>query len=276
MSAPPPVSLDLRSPRGPLLSGLLHEPEAGLAPKGLVVLSPCFTCTRDIAPVRSLARDLADAGYLAYRFDPAGSGKSEGRFEDATVSRYVGDLVTVARALEERLPGAPLVLAGHSLGGVTSLLAAEELRPRAIVTLGSNARRDSFLRLLGPDAFERAKRDGSVPFDSGDGVLRPLTRELVVDLEHQDPLGAAARLACPLLVLHGDADAVVPVEAARVLAAAAGARATLEVLPGGQHLLTRGEDRARIREAVLGFLARVLPRVPGEGTGPAQNPVPGR
>src|SRR5581483_5996720 len=182
--------LDLRSARGERLAGVLHEPES--APRGLAVIAPCFTCTRDIAPVRNLARDLAEAGFRACRYDPIGSGKSEGRFEDATLSLYRDDLVAVASALR----GAEaLFLIGHSLGGATSLLAASQLPPRAVVTLATNARKDSLRRLLGADAFERAKREGSVPFDSGDGVLRPLTRAFCEDLEGHDVLAAAEALA---------------------------------------------------------------------------------
>jgi len=241
--------LDLRSARGERLAGVLHEPES--APRGLAVIAPCFTCTRDIAPVRNLARDLAEAGFRACRYDPIGSGKSEGRFEDATLSLYRDDLVAVASALR----GAEaLFLIGHSLGGATSLLAASQLSPRAVVTLATNARKDSLRRLLGADAFERAKREGSVPFDSGDGVLRPLTRAFCEDLEGHDVLAAAEALACPLLVVHGDRDSLVPFAAAEELARRA--QAELVQVPGGEHLLARREDRERVRAAVLAFLAR--------------------
>ena len=246
--ARPAEELALVSARGERLAGLLHAPDE--APRGLVVLSPCFTCTRDIAPVRNLARDLADAGYLACRFDPIGTGKSDGRFEEATVSRYRDDLVAVARALAPR--ASPLHLVGHRLGGVVSLLAARAAGAVTVTTLASNATRAALLRLIGSGTFERARREGSAPFDPGDGVSRNLSRELVLDLERHDPQEEARTLARPLLVLHGDRDAVVPLERGRELAAATGAR--LEVVAGGGHLLSRPEDRVRIREAVLAFL----------------------
>jgi putative redox protein len=244
--------IELRSARGERLAGILHDPEpegaARAARTALVIISPCFTCTRDIAPVRNLARDLAAAGFRALRFDPFGSGKSEGRFEDATVSKHRDDLVAIARALRE--PSEPLVLAGHSLGGAVSLLAANELTPSSVITLATNARRDSLKRLLGA-LFEEAKRAGSVAFDSGDGVIRPLTRAFVEDLEQQDVLAAARALSCPLLVIHGTQDALVPLEAAHELS-----RGDLAVIEGGGHLLSRREDREAIRTAALAFLGR--------------------
>lgn len=240
--------LDLRSARGERLAGILHEPEG--AARGLAVLSPCFTCTRDIAPIRNLARDLADAGYRALRYDPYGSGKSDGTFAEATASKYRDDLVAVAAQLGA---GERVHLMGHSLGGAVSLLAASAVQPRSVVTLGSNARKDSLKRLLG-DAFERAKRDGHVLFDSGDGVQRPFTRAFAEDLETHDVLGAAERLPCPLLVVHGEKDSLVPLDSARELAARG--RADLAIVPGGEHLLARREDRDQIRAAVLAFLER--------------------
>jgi pimeloyl-ACP methyl ester carboxylesterase len=154
----------------------------------------------------------------------------------------------------ERPRAVPLHLVGHSLGGATSILAAAALGPATVVTLGTNARKDSLRRLLGEEAFERARTEGSFLFDAGDGVLRPLTRAFVSDLERQDVLGAAEHLACPLLVVHGDHDSLVPLDAARELASCA--RADLAVVPGGEHLLSSRADRASVRAAVLAFLAR--------------------
>jgi putative redox protein len=251
------VPLDLRSPRGERLAGLRHDPERP-DPRGLVLLSPCFTCTRDIAPVRNLARDLADLGFVAVRFDPTGSGKSEGRFEDATVSKYVEDLIAVARTLAPA--ASPLVLAGHSLGGVVSLLAARTLDPAAVVTLASNASGRALVGVLGRDVFERARREGRALFDPGDGVTRPLTRAFVDDLEQHDPLAAARALDRPLLVFHGDQDEIVPLEAARELARAAPRAEGPVVLPGASHLLSRPRDREEIRAVTSAFLDRVLAR----------------
>jgi len=248
VSAPPGRDLELRSARGERMAGVLHEPE-GKA-RGLVLLSPCFTCAKEIAPVRNLARDLAEAGFAALRFDPAGNGKSEGRFEDMTVARHVEDLVAIASQVETR----PLCLVGHSLGGAVSILAARALKPERVVTLATNARRDSLRRLLGDEVFARARRGESVTFDSGDGVERPLSRAFVEDLERQDVLGAAASLGCPLLVVHGDADSLVPIDAGRELARVA--RADFVDIPGGEHLLARRQDREAVRTAVLAFLEK--------------------
>lgn len=51
-----------------------------------------------------------------------------------------------------------------------------------------------------------------------------------------DATDAIPKIACPTLIVHGTADDALPIEGARRLAAAVGARATLHEIPGKGHL----------------------------------------
>jgi len=51
-----------------------------------------------------------------------------------------------------------------------------------------------------------------------------------------DATAASAQVACPTVIVHGTADDALPIEGARRLAAALGARATLHEIPGKGHL----------------------------------------
>ncbi|MBX9747275.1 MAG: alpha/beta hydrolase, partial [Hyphomonadaceae bacterium] len=68
----------------------------------------------------TLARWAAARGQGFVRFDYSGHGRSEGRFEDGTISRWLADTLAVI----DRLTDGPLVLVGSSMGGWLALLAA--------------------------------------------------------------------------------------------------------------------------------------------------------
>jgi alpha-beta hydrolase superfamily lysophospholipase len=64
---------------------------------------------------------LAEAGFAVYAYDHRGRGRSEGpRFYIDDISDYTDDLGTFIRIAQQREPGRPVFLLGHSAGGVTS------------------------------------------------------------------------------------------------------------------------------------------------------------
>jgi dipeptidyl aminopeptidase/acylaminoacyl peptidase len=67
-------------------------------------------------------------------------------------------------------------------------------------------------------------------------------------------LGAAARVRCPWLILHGELDEVIPVSDARALREASGDRARLEVVPGADHRFSGEAHRERIISSIVDFL----------------------
>ncbi len=96
-----------------------------------------------------------------------------------------------------------------------------------------------------------------------------------------DRAALAARLPCPLLVIHGERDGVCPPEDGAAIARAAPV-GTLALIPGGGHagLWTDDSTAPRCQGAVRDFLARALnsehaqqPRVPHQQPNtPAQQP----
>jgi fermentation-respiration switch protein FrsA (DUF1100 family) len=99
-----------------------------------------------------------------------------------------------------------------------------------------------------------------------DPVMALMGRRTGARLTDFRPVTAVARLAPrPLLVIHGGADASVPVEHARRLYAAAGDPKDLWVLPGVDHVGGYFVDRAAYVKRVIDFFDRSL----GEATGPA-------
>jgi pimeloyl-ACP methyl ester carboxylesterase len=89
-----------------------------------------------------LAGALADAGFLAVRYDKRGNGQSGGRSESATIRDYADDARSVFDWLEDRRDVDPdrIALIGHGDGAWIALLtAARERDVAAVVTFSGPA-----------------------------------------------------------------------------------------------------------------------------------------
>jgi len=94
-----------------------NQPAVVLIP-GFANNSNCFNINNRY----STAKEMADKGFWVYLFDPRGVGINKGRFDPLytidSMSDY--DLPTVARFIYSRSHGKPLILAGHSMGGLVA------------------------------------------------------------------------------------------------------------------------------------------------------------
>ena len=191
-------------------------------------------------------------------------------------------LPAMAERLRAEVPG-PLVLVGASMGGMLALHAAlqEPARVRGIALLGSTARADTpelvALRRQACSLFAAGRMDevlrANVAFafhpnsarDPGlvarylAMVLRAgaeaLIRQNEAVMARPDLRAQLPGIACPVLVMVGEADQLTPPEHAREIAAAVpGAR--LEVLPGAGHMLS-WEQPARVNALLLAWLGSV-------------------
>lgn len=243
-------SWTLTGAEGLPLRGLTDRP-AG-SPRGVVLIAHGFKGYKEYGFLPHLARVCADAGLVAHRFDFSHSGMGEDpatfqhpdRFERDTWNLQVHDLLVVADAIRSgRLAGgdADLTLFGHSRGGATCLLAAarhaERLRPARLVTAAAPAVLDRL-----SDAERRLLHEKSrLPSPSARTgqvlhVGRAWLEEQERDPAAHDLLALVARLAVPVLLIHGSADPTVPAEDALRLASAIGPRAVVRLIPDANHV----------------------------------------
>jgi len=102
----------------------MEEVTAGDSRPSLVMV-PGIGCNSDcynISNRYSMAKDMADMGFWVYLFDPRGMGVNEGKFDPmCTVDTLIDyDLATVVRFVHRRSHEKPLILFGHSMGGIIS------------------------------------------------------------------------------------------------------------------------------------------------------------
>jgi pimeloyl-ACP methyl ester carboxylesterase len=178
-----------------------------------------------------------DRGRACLRFDYTGHGASSGRFEDGCIGDWAAD----ARAAVTALTTGPQILIGSSMGGWIALLLARAIPERVAGLVGIAAAPDFTEDLMwaGMAQAERdaLMRDGRVtrpnPYDP---EPQPITRRLIEDGRERLVLRAPVPAPFPVRLLHGTADADVPVSVGlRLLQALDGPDARLVLVKGADH-----------------------------------------
>ncbi|MEK8090749.1 alpha/beta fold hydrolase [Thermithiobacillus plumbiphilus] len=225
---------------GERLAGLIHE-TAG-QPVGIYV--PGFNATLDGHKAQLLAQTAQHRGRSWIRYDPRGVGRSDGRFAAQTLSRGLADLHLLLRFIAPR----PAVLVGSSMGGWLSVLAASRWPARIhallLIAPAFNFIQDLYVGL--PEAERQAWADtGTRRFaDHYGGTDYQLDFTLVQDAWRHDVLRWPPTLSCPVHILHGAADEIVPPSRSmRFVKSRSSPHVLLDILPGVGHRLS-GADAA--------------------------------
>lgn len=183
-------------------------------------------------------------GHRAIVYDVLGHGDSDER-DVASIRHFVDDLRIVLRWSETRMPEAPIVLFGHSLGGAASIVtAAESTRIRGVIVAAAPMDPVEVTR----EWLDAKGRPGALMV----AMMRPFWRPIIkVPYEQLVPLRRIRDVRAPILILHGDEDRQVAVHHAHELAAAQPS-ARLEILSGLNHFSVPSDPR--YEPIVTGFL----------------------
>ncbi len=186
-----------------------------------------------------IASSLVGAGHPVLMFDLRGSGRSGGRHFTlgALEVRDVGGAIDflAARGLAPR----GVNLLGYSMGAATAtLLGAVDPAVRAVAADSGFAELDGLLE-------NHLPRMSRLPRFFTPGVILAARSLLGVDLHSVRPIDAVPVLLArgvPLMVIHGEADTMVPVSHGRRLAAAYGAAVETHFVAGAEHVMGYGAD----------------------------------
>ncbi len=244
--------------RGERLAGMLHLPPGEAGSLG-VILCHGMVSSKESLKLVHLGESLGRAGYTALRFDFTGAGESTGEFGSITCTRQVEDLKAAHVLLMQR-GVARVAILGSSMGGTTALVyagAAEGVAALVTLAVPFNPR-ELLERDFPPEAVAAWRARGFIEFDG-----HRLTTDFLEEALTLVVAAAVARITCPVLVIHGDADPTVPVEQARQLHAALHGEKRLCILPGADHRFTREDDRGAALRQAEEWMARHLGRSAG-------------
>jgi pimeloyl-ACP methyl ester carboxylesterase len=170
---------------------------------------------------------LQEAGYDVLLWDYRGYGRSEGTPADEASLYRDGDAAVAALARLANVPAHRIILYGHSLGTAVGTELAVRHGCRA-------------LALEAPFASARKQAARMVPGLAM--LLAPLTSNRFQSLRK------IPRVRCPVIVVHGDADELIPVSDGIAIHAAAAEPKQLVVVPGGRHGVMQVNEVVRFVE----------------------------
>lgn len=197
-----------------------------------------------------IAYALRDAGWNALIFHYRGSWGSEGEYTLAGIPDDVEAAINALTSGPYPVDKQRLALVGHSLGGWAAIVcAARDPRVKAAVTIGgiSNLRTWHF-------SEEAAMNDARFLNGTSGAEILSQIRALGKTRNPVDVIGDLGSTS--VLILHGDADDVVPVDQARALYHASSGLDDLVIIEGADHRFSR--HRRQMVETVVKWLNRQL------------------
>lgn len=168
--------------------------------------------------IEAVAKTFTELGIAALRVEMYGHGKSSGNFKDHNLFKWLNNAMTVVNYVKTLDFVTDVYVAGHSQGGLTSLLLA-----------GMHPELFRAALLLSPAIMiQEGAKSGHMfntvfdPCDIPDEVYVSDTEKVKGDYVRAAQLldvdGAVTRYKKPVLIVHGDEDEAIPCSYARELA----------------------------------------------------------
>ena len=225
----------------------------------MVILMHGIFASKDLNPMPALAKALAEAGIASIRFDFNGHGKSQGRMQDMTIGKEIADAIAIWNYVSSLPYVESIGLLGHSQGGVVASMTAGRL--------ATDGKAPAGIVLIAPGSvIKEACQAGkffNARFDPTDPpefvrclVFMKLGRKYLLTTQQLDIYGTAAAYQGPVLLLHGSRDGTVPMWCSEKFLETYGNHATLQVVEGENHTITR--HRKEVVTSTVAFFKRVF------------------
>jgi len=221
---------------------------------GCVIMSHGMEGSKDERKWLLLADKLYRTGFAYLRFNYRGCGEgkeaSQGNLEDTTLSSRIRDFrAAVDFALTTGVNENRLAAVGSSLGGTVAVVAYEG-RIKAMALLATPCR----FRIPLDEMYEVYKGERFFKLPSGSKIKK----NFFDDIGNYDICAAVERINCPLLVIHGDADNLVPFENGQRIYERANEPKRLEIIKGGNHGFDEPHHMEQITKLTLDWFKQYI------------------
>ena len=181
--------------------------------KSAIIMSHGFTGDKfEWGKFDKIAYSLNHAGYNVLAFDFSGCGESDD--DSLSLDKQIDDLnsaINYARNKNYQHLG----LFGHSLGGLVSLRCYDENIKTIVMTAPVTDKvRYSWDKRYTKEQLEELAEKNYITKIRDKGVRRKIIidRQMLIDRENVNQKQILEKIKCPVLILHGTEDALVPTE----------------------------------------------------------------
>ena len=189
------------------------------------------------------------------RFECRGHGKSDGKFEDFTISDWKKDLLDII----DNIAKGPQVLVGSSMGGWLMFLAAKARPSRVVGMLGLAAAPDyidSFYNDLPTKKKQELNKKGIIKYSSY-GFTYLIRKKYIVDGRKNKILNKEFKWNKPLILIQGLKDNVVkPNVPEIIIKKIKGNNIQIKLLKNSDHRLSELFDLKVINEAIESIIKK--------------------
>lgn len=223
--------------------------------KGLVIIAHGLGGNKDELQIVTVAEVFKEKHYTVVCFDATNTfGESDGTYEDATVTSYKEDLENVITWVKKQSwYREPFVLVGHSLGGITTTLYAEEhpkevkaLAPISAVISGNlSTKTPKYISTRANWEKEGwiAEKSSTVP-----SRIKRLPWSHMVDRLKYDVLPNTNKLTMPVLCIVGDMDDTTPPEHQKLFYEKLQGRKEMHIIKDASHTFKTPEHLNEIKQ----------------------------
>ncbi len=232
--------------------------------RGLAFVMHGLSGFKEQPHIETFANTFKEKEFTVVRFDTTNTlGESEGDLVDATLTNYYEDLEDVIKWAEsQNWYQEPFVLAGHSLGGISSALFAEKYPEKVKALAPISTVVSGLLTEETPDfkeISEEWKKNGIREWESGSqsGVMKRLKWSHVEDRRKYDLIPAVGKLEMPVLMIVGDLDDVTPLEHQQLLYDKLPGKKELHIIKGSYHTFREKEHLDEIRKIFINWIDKI-------------------
>ena len=233
---------------GERLDYTFHDP--GKKSLDILIIGHGVTGNKDRPFIVALAEAIAEEGMAVLRFSFSGNGLSEGDFRESTISKEVDDLKAVVSAAVNN--GYRITYAGHSMGGAVGVLAAvADDRIRYLISLaGMVNTKDFYDREFGDE-----KPDEGCMWEDPNCPISSIYKSDMYSIV--SVASKAKEINIPWLLVHGDADDVVPIEDSREILNNVNEHKQIVEIPNADHVFSDGGFE-QMKEAVIDWIGQSI------------------